>query len=569
MCRVRNHLFNPGHDRKVFSEKLAIPVQKLLCLNSRQFAFSKPSPPGQRLRILHFDNQQGGDSMASKDVTSIFGNTRFFLPLILIFFIAAGSALACPEHTGKAAHRTKAIGTRSVSYMTPVVITFGGRCADDRYSTRRVKYVSMRDNGFYEGGARYVAVRKSVPLTRYVAVRDYEYAPRYVSVRPRPAYVDYATRYVGVQNYVPRQRVVAVHHKEIGDVSYVAVQRIPAVDDVYDRLDRRTVAVRTSGNGCASVVRSCLGDAETTGMTRVVYRNGGFTNGTRHVVVKSDYIDGTQAVIVPSSSFDDDSEFIAAPNPDRVKAKVVEYEYDDVYVPASFAADPCARRVAVRTCGDVVNTRTVGYLPKYDDVDFDDQDLAYNNGVTYFAADDMEDSCLPRAVVYTSPANVRSRAVSYVPMDEVDDASTYIVADDSAHPPLRQVSSYRDEDLIDSSTAYIADDNVDESCACDVGHFSASPMSYVPIENVRYAPVETVSLVPVANVRYGRVASAGEVNFDDGDCEANVTTRAVEPVSYIDSSDVAFGGNDVEVVAENDPYLEHHNAQFYSDVGYV
>jgi hypothetical protein len=507
--------------------------------------------------------------MASKDVTSIFGNTRFFLPLILIFFIAAGSALACPEHSSRAAHRTKAIGTRSVSYMTPVVITYGVRCADDRYSTRRVKYVSMRDNGFYEGGARYVAVRKSVPRTRYVAARDYdlEYAPRYVAVRRQPAYVDYGTRYVAVQNYVPRQRVVAVHHKEIGDVSYVAVQRIPAVDDVYDRLDRPIVAVRTSGNGCANVVRSCHDNAETTGMTRVVYRNGGFTNSTRHVVVKSDYIDGTEAMILPRSSYNDDTEFIAAPNSDRVRAKVVEYEYGDAYIPASFAADPCARRVAVRTCGDAVSTRTVSYLPEYDDIDFDDRDLAYNNVVTYVAGDDMEVSCLPQAIVRTSPATVRTRAVSYVPMDDVDDASTYIVADDSAHPPLRQISSYRDEDLIGSGIAYIADDDVDESWACDVGNVSAAPVSYVPAENVSYPPVETVSLVPVGNVRYVRVASADEFNFDD--CEANVTMKGVEPVSYTDSSDVAFAGNDVDVVAGNDPYLQHHKTQFYSDIGYV
>ena len=39
--------------------------------------------------------------MASKDVTSVFGSTRFVLPLILIFFIGAGSAIACPKHKAR------------------------------------------------------------------------------------------------------------------------------------------------------------------------------------------------------------------------------------------------------------------------------------------------------------------------------------------------------------------------------------------------------------------------------------------------------------------------------------
>ena len=93
--------------------------------------------------------------MASNDVTRVFGSIRFVLPLILIFFIGAGSAYACPKHTGKAAHRSKSISTRNVSYMTPTVITYGGqRCSDNRYGTRRVKYVSVRDTDYNEGGAQ-------------------------------------------------------------------------------------------------------------------------------------------------------------------------------------------------------------------------------------------------------------------------------------------------------------------------------------------------------------------------------------------------------------------------------
>src|SRR6187402_505594 len=135
--------------------------------------------------------------MASKGVTRIFGKIGFFLPLLLIFFTVAGSAYACPEHRSKAAYRTKAINTRTVSYMTPVVITYGGRCADNINGTRRVKHVSMMGDGYFEGGARYVAVRNKAPRTRYVAVRDVDYD-------------DVTPRYVVVRNVAPRTRQVVV-----------------------------------------------------------------------------------------------------------------------------------------------------------------------------------------------------------------------------------------------------------------------------------------------------------------------------------------------------------------------
>src|SRR4030095_4094453 len=106
--------------------------------------------------------------MASKGVTRILGNIGFVLPLLLIFFTAAGSAYACPEHTTRAAYRTKAINTRTVSYMTPVVINYGGRCAGNISGTRRVKHVSMMGDGYFEGGARYVAVRNNAPRAQYV-----------------------------------------------------------------------------------------------------------------------------------------------------------------------------------------------------------------------------------------------------------------------------------------------------------------------------------------------------------------------------------------------------------------
>ena len=157
--------------------------------------------------------------MASKDVTSVFGSTRFVLPLILIFFIGAGSAIACPKHKSTAAHRTKSLNTRTVSYLTPAVITYGGRCADTRFGTRRVKHVSVRDNGYYEGGTRYVAVRRSVPRTRYVAVRDdVDYVPtrrvRYV-VRDDDDY-DYAPRYRSTSKAVQGMLPCEIMHRRPG-----------------------------------------------------------------------------------------------------------------------------------------------------------------------------------------------------------------------------------------------------------------------------------------------------------------------------------------------------------------
>ena len=147
---------------------------------------------------------------------------------------------------------------------------------------------------------------------------------REVAVRRNPVYVDSGTRYVAASKSSPRSRVVAVHHPEIGDVSYVAVQRVPVVDDYFDRARQtkyvavssdsprtRYVTVRDPETGCARVVtcQSRLDDVETTSMRRVVYRDdNAYTNGMRHVVVKTDYIDGTEEVIVPRSSYDETRE---------------------------------------------------------------------------------------------------------------------------------------------------------------------------------------------------------------------------------------------------------------------
>ena len=133
--------------------------------------------------------------MPSKDATSNFGRIGFFLPFILIFLIAADAAIACPDNTSRIVYRTGAVNTRTGYAMAPTVITYRGPassrlCGDSVYKTRRVKYVAMRDSGYYtDSPTRYVAVRRSsnsyYPMrsSRYVAVRnvDYDDAPRYVA----------------------------------------------------------------------------------------------------------------------------------------------------------------------------------------------------------------------------------------------------------------------------------------------------------------------------------------------------------------------------------------------------
>ncbi len=461
--------------------------------------------------------------MASKDVTRFFGSIRFVLPLVLIFFIAAGSAIACPNHTGKAAHRTKSLNTRTVSYMAPVVINYGGRCADSRMSTRRVRYV--RDNGYYEGGTRYVAVRRSVPRTRYVAVRDLDVQPRYVAVR----------------NYAPRQKMVEVRHFDDGYVrpTYVGVQRVPVVDDYFDRVrTTRTVAVRRVSNPCERVV-TCgnrLDDLETTSMRRVVYRDA-VPAGTRHVVVKTDMIAGTEEVITPEPSYDD-SAFVDTMDNDVLAATDATYtapvaDLDVAYAAPSTdvavayvaerdsAMNPCTPVEPIEPCSGAI-ARTVGYdQAVYDDIDFDDQAFLDTDDVTYVAAGDVEDACLSSVVVTEPRSVVTTRAVSYVPADDVE-VDTF----DSDLEPVAAAPAVIDAEPVD-----------------------AMPVNYVPVETVQYVPVETVEVVPVEFVE----ADCPEELSIDGAATVSVIPNDDDIVedefvdSELDLNDVGYVDHDVDV----------------------
>ena len=467
--------------------------------------------------------------MSSKDVTKIFGNIGSVLPLLLIFFTAAGSAYACPEHRSKAAHRTKAINTRTVSYMTPVVITYGGRCADNISGTRRVKHVSMMGDGYFEGGARYVAVRNKAPRTRYVTVRDIDYddaAPRYVAVRRQPVYVEAAPRYVAVRNLAPRTRQVVVRDIDYDDTPrYTAVRRQP----VYVEPEARYVAVRNVAPRATYVAASDLDYDDVEPVSSAVSVRSIDTDldveipTRRHVVVKTDELAGTEEVIYSSPG--DDIADITPPIENIVATD------------AAFASN--------------------AFTGVYDDFDVDDQAVLSDSGVTYVAADDMN-ACLPSAVIDTSPELVTTRAVSYAPVEDifndVHQLGTDVthVYDDDGHS-IRYRPFVNDEDLVASNTTYVMADDVEEPCACD-NDVGAGTVSYVPINDVDdvdatdviYLPVESVSDVPVVDsdvemVTY--VSNDSVVKFDAMDIPP-VDSASYVPVDDSDLSTVTYTSND-------------------------
>jgi hypothetical protein len=281
-------------------------------------------------------------------------------------------------------------------------------------------------------------------------------------------------------------------------------------------------------------------------MQRVVYRDEvPYTSSTRHVVVKSDFIDGTEEVIY-SGSDHDASAYVDLP---------------DASVPM---------------------TSDVSYN---NEVDFDHH-AVINDDVTFADDDDMDAACLPDAVSYSAPAIVRSRAVSYVPIDHVDDPFyveddvAYIATDDSAHPPLQYVSSVDDADMVVAKTAFIEHGDAEETCVsaavvreCD-DDMDLDPVSYVPVDDVDYVYPVTVSNVPVEEIRYTQVNSADDIVFDN-DCDTLVTNLDGEPVSFTDTSDVALDVDETDVVAVNDvehdvyddPYADDLDAEFDADVG--
>jgi hypothetical protein len=521
--------------------------------------------------------------MKLKDATSVFGRVGLLTSIILIFFIAADSAYACPGNT-RVVYRTRAVNSRMVPVMGTTVITYGGpgsyaRCGDKVSRTQSVRYVAVRRN-VYPSASRYVAVRSSgayypVRRTRYVAVRNVDYddddAPRYVAIRRQPVYADSGVRYAAVRNYVPRTRYVAVRSVDMDDDDfdyaprYVAVRRVPVyeggrrylvvrnVDSDYTASPARYVAVRNVRNAfeCAPVLQSSLDEVETV--------------SPRHVVVKSDYLAGTQEVIVPETSYDDTA--YLAPPVDNIRttryadyAPVAYAGGNGVrYIAASEIADPCSREVALRTCSGDLGTRTVSYVPTtYNDSDFDDQAILDRSGTAYIAADDIEDACLSRVAVQ-APMETTTRAVSYVPVRYVDDdaslvgSGTTYIANEDAVPAVRYVA-VADDDDDDADITYVAADDVADSCSCPVSFqtnesgLGAETVSYVPVNDVN---MSTVSYVPVENIEDMHTVSY--VPVEDSSVQ-NVSYVPAESVDYVDTAAAASDETPIaETSVETEP----------------
>src|SRR4029078_2583637 len=94
---------------------------------------------------------------------------------------------------------------------------------------------------------------------------------------------------------------------------------------------------------------------------------------------------------------------------------------DDTYVPASSVESPNDERIAVRTYPETATTGTINYVPVSDDNDVDNQAILDPDDRTGFAADDTGDAYLKPIAVNESPATVTTGAVSYVPVENVDD----------------------------------------------------------------------------------------------------------------------------------------------------
>lgn len=566
--------------------------------------------------------------MLMKDATRCFGRVGIFIPLILIFLTAADTAFACPGHTTKVAYRTRSINTRTVP---TTVITYRApasyqRCRANTYVTRDAKYVAVRRNG---SSARYVAVRNEAPAVRYVAVRNYVPRTKYVAVRKmdldddlryvavrrdvhRPeagtrhiavrsgyrkgngivAYIDGEPSHVAVRRVVPQTKYVAVRHVEIEDDApgYVAVRHVVP--------RTRYVAVRNIDSGCtrAAALRSCLGEVETTSVRRVVLRDDDDEVLTKHVVLR-DEIDVDDVEDILERQIDDDDGYVAvstaAPTYVNYSNAVYTNGSDRMYIAANDLADTCSQAVAVRTCRPVaLNTRTIAYGVSDDD-DRDDEAFLHQDA-TYVVADDMEDACLSRQVVYSSPQVVTTRTARYIPAEMVAADSRIldgepIVTQDSTLVvnEMDPVLTDEDADLVVSPASFATEDAslvvaeptllaaervvttqprwvamdedrvfndldptwVDEvEAAAGEGTVSyvpggdvevnGTPIAYVPVDD---AETQTTAYVPVEDVEEATEQTVSEmpvVEIEDTD---------METVSYVPADDI--DGADIEAVA--------------------
>jgi len=518
--------------------------------------------------------------MQMKDATRSFGSVALFIPLILIFLTAADSAFACPGQNTGVVYRTRSTNMRTVSYMPTTVITYRApdsyrRCGDNMYDTRGRRYVAVRSSRYYnDGGERYATMRESgyyrMPRTRYVAVRnvDYDYEPRYVAVRPRyPVYRIDDSRYAEIRSGYRRNNGIVRVIDFQDEPRHVAVSRFPDDEryvsvhrdyDYYDRGRSNYVAIRKINSGCGRPValRSCSDQVGTTSVRRVVLRNDDeddYPVRVKRVDFDDDddiaYSASTRNVVIN----DDDDDDIAVENdaPRYVEYRDAAYSDEDS---EDYSEAP-----------EAISGRTIVYDPVSYDMN-DDQAFLDNDNVTYVA--ETEDACMPRAVVHRihrSPTIVRMRAVSYVPVEDVDDVA-YIEPDDAA-PLIRQVASVEHRDFDDSGPTYVDDEKAsyaqvsDDECPAIVSSMRTEPV-YVA-DDVEESALAYPSSAQIAT-HYGY-----RDGFEDGQ-EAALERDAYHPENSGDFQKATegyesdFGDKDVYRDVYRDSYLRGYRAGFRS-----
>ena len=447
--------------------------------------------------------------MKLKDAARRFGSVGLLFPLILLLLTAADSAFACPRHKTGVAYRNSAINNRTVSYMTPTVITYGDpvsyrRCSNNMYGTQSVRYVAQRT-----AGVRYVAVPNDsgyypVNRTRYIAARsiDPDDTSRYVVVRHSPAFVDTGSRYVAVRNYAPRTRSVAVRNIDYDDdaIRYVAVRRIApqtryvAVRNIdYDDDATRYVTVRRVAPQTRYVaVRNIDYDDDALDYVRVRNLDTPVDiSNTRHVVVKTDYLTGTEEVIVPRSSYDDTA-YIEPAIEDKVSMTTglayTPSAYDDIDSVTYHASSDMEN-----TYPEAVSTRTVSYVPASGNNYTDDQAFIDEEGTTYVSASDVDGACLSTGDMDISSESVTASAISYVPTDYVENEASLMVSDPTFVEP----------DDAASTVSYVPVADDDDSCTCEAALSTSdndAGISYVPADEVANADAEIVSEIPAESI---------------------------------------------------------------------
>jgi hypothetical protein len=264
------------------------------------------------------------------------------------------------------------------------------------------------------------------------------------------------------------------------------------VSDDYDEAPTRYVAVRNVDNGCACATSS-LDEVE--------------TPAPRHVVVKSDYLAGTQEIITPTPSYDDTA--YMTPPVDTVVGSPEDVAYtnaaytggdDDNFVPVSNMASSCA-------CPEAVSTRTINYIPVSNDYDNDDQAILDNDGTTYVAADDVGNAYLSPVAYQTSPEMTRMQAVSYVPVESVDDIAfqggdtAYLAADNAVSTTSSIPMADDDEAIAGTGTIFITANDFNNRCSCS-GNMGAGAVSYIPTGDVGDIDADNISFVPADSVDY-------------------------------------------------------------------